>query len=172
MGGIYPYWWNFLLYCPADDKAGMAEYFLRRMPGVKPIGRADFERVYRGFESFGDISTHYIGFKEIYNNFVLLMTWPSGRGAGFLVFKPKSTSLIEVDILVLQEELRGLGLGLYMYGVFESACEDGALLFVVSVTGQGRKFFARCGFQRDIDFFKVLAVENRVAEPFSPETEE
>jgi len=99
---------------------------------------------------------------EVYQNFVLVMTWPSGRAAGLLVFKPKSELLVEIDIITLQEELRGLGLARYMYSFFESACKDGTLLFIVSVTEQGWQFYSRCGYQQDIDTFKILTEKNRV----------
>jgi GNAT superfamily N-acetyltransferase len=161
---VYPGWWNFKFYCPAKADESIVDYFCGRMQiqGAKLIGRADFEQIFREYTDLGEINPHYIGLQEVYNNFVLVMTWPSGRGAGFLVFKPKSEVLVEIDIIALQEELRSLGLARYMYGFFESACKDGTLLFIVSVTEQGWQFYSRCGYQQDIDTFKILAKDNRV----------
>lgn len=156
--------WKFMFYCPATADERLADYFCSRMQlqGAKLIGQADFEQIFQQFEDFGEINPYYVGLKEIYNSFILVMTWPSGRGAGFLAFKPKTEVLVEIDIIALQEELRSLGLARYMYGFFESACGDGMLLFIVSVTEQGRKFYSRCGFQHDIDTYKILAGDNRV----------
>lgn len=96
---------------------------------------------------------------------MLLMSGKDGSCAGFLVFKPKNRRLVGVDILVVKKELRGLGLGRLMYGCFEAGCEDGTAIYIERVTELGRKFFARCGFELDVDYYKVLAEENRVAEP-------
>lgn len=161
---MYPGWWKFMLYCPATTDQSLVDYFGSRMQlqGANLIGRADFTRVFQQFEDFGEINPYYIGIREVYNNFVLVMTWPSGRAAGLLVFKPKSEVLVEIDIIALQEELRSLGQARYMYGFFESACVDGALLFILSVTEQGWRFYSRCGYQQDIDTYKVLAEGNRV----------
>jgi len=146
----------------ADES--LVDYFGSQMQiqGAKLIGRADFEQIFHHFTDFGEINPYYVGLREVYQNFVLVMTWPSGRAAGLLVFKPKSELLVEIDIITLQEELRGLGLARYMYSFFESACKDGTLLFIVSVTEQGWQFYSRCGYQQDIDTFKILTEKNRV----------
>lgn len=161
---MYPGWWKFAFYCLSTADKNLVDYFCSRMQkqGARLIGRTDFEQIFHQFTDFGEINPHYIGLQEVYNNFVLVMTWPSGRGAGLLVFKPKSEALVEIDIIALQEELRGLGLALYMYSFFESVCRDGALLFIVSVTEQGWRFYSRCGYQQDIDTYKILTKENRV----------
>ncbi len=161
---MYPGWWKYKLYCPASTSEALADYFSHRMriQGAELIGRGDFKKLFQQFTDFGEINPYYVGLKEIYNNFVLLMTWPSGRSAGLLVFKPKTEVLVEIDIIALQEELRSLGLARYLYGFFESACRDGTLIFVLNVTEQGWRFYSRCGYQQDIDTFKILTAENRV----------
>ncbi|AGL01815.1 hypothetical protein [Desulfoscipio gibsoniae] len=161
---MYPGWWKYKLYCPAMIDNSLVDYFSSRMQiqGAKLIGREDFEQIFQQFSDFGEINPYYIGLQEIYNNFILVMTWPSGRSAGLLVFKPKTEKLVEIDIIVLQEELRGLGLARYIYGFFESACQDGTLIFILSVTEEGWQFYSRCGYQQDIDTFKILTKENRV----------
>jgi len=166
---VYPGWWKYKIYCPAMADEKLADYFCSRMQiqGAELIKRANFEQIFQQFTDFGEINPYYIGLKEVYKNFVLVMTWPSGRGAGLLVFKPKSEVLVEIDIIVLQEELRSLGLARYLYGFFESACQDGTLLFIVSVTEQGWQFYSRCGYQQDIDTFKILTKENRVVPYYS-----
>ncbi len=153
-----------MFYCPAKADKCLVDYFCSRMQaqGAKLIERADFEQIFHQFTDFGEINPYYVGLQQVFNNFVLVMTWPSGRIAGFLAFKPKSKVLVEIDIIALQEELRSLGLARCMYGFFESACVDGTLLFILSVTEQGWKFYARCGYQQDIDTYKILAKENRI----------
>lgn len=168
---MYPGWWKFLLYCPADAGPGLTEIICRRMAGARVIGREEFERLYRDFDGFGEINPYYTGLRQVFENYALILAWPSGRAAGLLVFKPKSEKLVEIDIIALQEELRGLGLARFMYGFFESAWPDGTLLFLLEVTEEGELFYARNGFQRDIDIFKVLSAGNRVARFGGGETE-
>jgi len=161
---VYPGWWKYKLYCPAEADKSHVDYFCSQMKlqGAKLIGRTDFEQIFHQFTDFGEINPYYIGLQEVYKNFVLVMTWPSGLGAGLLVFKPKSELLVEIDIIAMQEELRSLGLARYLYAFFESACKDGTLIFILSVTEQGWHFYSRCGYQQDIDTFKILNEENRV----------
>ena len=104
------------------------------MAYARVISYKEFEDVYRKFDDFGEINRGYNGFQTIRENFILVMTGTVGPCAGFLVFKPKNPRLVEVDILVVKKELRGLGLGRLMYGCFEAGCEDGTVLYIERVT--------------------------------------
>lgn len=152
---------NFYLYYP-ESKAQVGSYFLYNLPGVIRIPYLSFDELYYQFVNLGEINPEYVGFKQLAHNFVLYMTSASGVPLGFMVFIPKRIDLIEIDIIVVKKEYRRQGYGRLMLGYLESALQLGAVLYVDHTTEEGRRFFLRCGFERDVEMFKIVGVHNRI----------
>lgn len=153
---------GFDLYYPETGRETALSY-IQEMPGVGIAPYAVIKGFLSKIKDYGEINPHYTGFAEMPGHLVLYMTDSRGRGVGIMVLVPERRDLIRIDLILLKEEYRGMGLGKYLYGYFENAVGEGTILYVDHVTFYGKKFFKKCGFAHDVDLIKVVAGDNRVA---------
>ncbi|OAT82257.1 GNAT family N-acetyltransferase [Desulfotomaculum copahuensis] len=152
---------HFYLYSPAGGK-GLNDYFLSRLPGVKPVSLEVFEEYRKQFDDLGELNPDYHGFKTLVEKYILLLTGRDDQPCGYCVYGAEKAGLIGIDIILVKKELRRKGYGRTILGYLEQSCPPGTVFYVDHVTSAGRKFFVSCGFARDVDLFKVLSAHNRI----------
>ncbi|SFH30208.1 Acetyltransferase (GNAT) domain-containing protein [Desulfotomaculum arcticum] len=151
----------FNLYYP-EREAHLARNIFRDTGSAAYLTYSDFKERWIYFNDLGEINPNYAGLKTMDQKFILLMADQKNCPLGFCAFKMHKIDLVEIDIILVRKEMRGMGLGKKLYGHLEQSFTDGTAFYVENTTHSGKLFFKSCGFFRDVDLIKVVEHENRL----------